>query len=261
MVMVKVPAWDIEGEVAKRLKEVLMGALIFKIIDNPAVPVTIGSDGKYQILFPHVGVDTDNTNIARGPGAPIGGPVPDLSGKWEILTPNGLAARFVFNKPPYDSILDPANPFPVEATAGWYRYTTYFVGAPSEMAFDPFTFFGDSRSVLKQNRQIPLAIPLINGFDMQYQTSGGEAAQIYGTFAMYHYGDPAGIKILKAECKKLYQFLKTPDDGSGINWIADNGFQVFRVKPPVYNFYKNGATIVEALIDFTALIKIDPTPA
>ena len=256
MVMVKIPAWDIEGEVTRRLKEVLMDAPTFQVTETTQVPYSVGPDGKAQVLFPHVGVDTRTVVFATDITPP--NPTPsatDCTGKWEILTPNGLSARFVFNAQP------PPLQFGRHAEAGYKRYTTYFLGTPIDMNFNPFTFFGDARAGLKQNRYVPIAVPLVNGFDMQYQTSGGEAAQIYGTMAMYHYGDPAGIKILKAECKKLYQFLKTPDDGSGVNWIADNGFQAFRVRPPVYNFYKDGATIVEALIDFTAFIKIDPTPA
>lgn len=221
------PVYDLEGSICRTIKEIMM--------DVPELAVTqpgfVVQGPVSKIVFPMVGVDFRSVTMSGDDGS--GHPV--------ALGPEGLVARWEF-------LVPQAGPITVNP----YRtYTTYFAGDPTDLSFDPYNYYGNPLAGSQQQRQVPLAVPIVTAVFPERQAGMGESAQIFGGIQVFSNEQGGGVRQLKAEVRKIYEAIKANLPEFGIR-----GLQQFRVDPPAYDVWRDKGLVYEGAIKFHTWVKV-----
>ena len=79
----------------------------------------------------------------------------------------------------------------------------------------------------------------------------GEAANVYGTIAVYSSADTGGRDNMVAEMKKILEAARANLPAFGVL-----GLQAFRTQIPEYNTYTDGGVLFEGLLGFSCWVKV-----
>lgn len=222
------PIDDLDTSIAQATKKALMDLPEFQK-DQPEFTALV--DGQNRLIFPVVGVDFRTV-------APTG-----HSGSYhpEVLTPNGIVSRLLFSEPQTGEITIPAHK----------SFSTYFVGAVDDLPFELFTWAGDVNASEKQEREIPIGIPVIQGFNVVRTAGRGEYLKIHGYFTVYGGAKQGGISSVKAETAKLYYAIRNHPEK-----FTQQGLTQMLIDPPQYSTFTKEAVLYEGVVKFNCVARI-----
>jgi len=222
------PIDDLDSSIAEATKKALMDLPEF-LKDQPEFMDYTNGDRK--LVFPVVGVDFRTV-------APTG-----HTGTFhpEVLTPNGIAANLVFADAQAGEITVPA----------YKSFTTYFVATVDDLPFELFTWAGDPKADQKHEREIPISIPVVQGYNVHRTAGRGEYLKIHGYFTVYGGSKQGGITAVKAETAKLYHAIRSHTDK-----FTSQGLTQLLIDPPQFSTFAKDAVLYEGVIKFTCVARI-----